>query len=232
MTGFTSPNVKTLQLDVSSDESVNEAIERVIKEEGRLDIVVSNAGAMALGPLLDMTTADVQHAFDTNYLGTHRLVRAAVPHMAARHSGRVIIVGSIVGLIPGPWHGTYSASKAALHNYAEVLHMECAPFGVKVQLVIPGSVKSNISKNEQGRFAMREGSLYMSYAPALYKRLVASQGSTAMPTDKFAAEMVKQALKKEPRQHVMLGGLVWAFYIFGFLPRSWVLRLFWNLQSK
>ena len=84
-------------------------------------------------------------AFNTNYFGMVHMAKAVVPHMAARRRGLVINVGSIVGDVPTPFVGHYCASKAALQSITEVLRMECKPLGVKVMLLLPGAVKSNVS---------------------------------------------------------------------------------------
>ncbi|EJT98308.1 NADP-binding protein [Dacryopinax primogenitus] len=121
MSGFAHDNIRTLEVDVCSSESIEAAVRRIIEGCGRIDIVVSNAGVGAFGPILDVSVDKARAAFDTNYFGSHRLAQAVLPHMFQRRSGKFVLVGSIAGLIPVPWNGTYASSKAALHTLADVL---------------------------------------------------------------------------------------------------------------
>lgn len=100
---------------------------------------------LPLAPLLDVSFEEAQRVFNTNFWGLIRLVTHIVPRMAQRRQGTVVAVGSILGEIGTPFQGFYNASKAALHAYTETLVSECKPLGVRVMLLVPGSVRSNIS---------------------------------------------------------------------------------------
>lgn len=98
------------------------------------------------GPLVDLPIDYIQSVMNTNFFGFARLCNYIVPRMAkSKTKGLIIPIGSILGEIGTPWTGIYNASKAALHSYAETLEMECRPLGVKVMLVAPGSIVSNIA---------------------------------------------------------------------------------------
>lgn len=128
----------------------------------------------------------MRDTFETNVLSPLHIICAVIPHMAAHHCGLIVNVGSVVGERPTPWVGPYAASKATLHSFTETLKMECAPFGIQVSLIIPGSVASNIAAKGTALFSPQEGSLYVpKYLPAILKRVSVSQ-SGAMATDVFA----------------------------------------------
>jgi NAD(P)-dependent dehydrogenase (short-subunit alcohol dehydrogenase family) len=136
-------NVEPLVLDVTSDDSVRTAIHLVIEKAGRLDVVVNNAGATLVGALEETSTDEARWLIETNFLGVHRVTRAALPHLRAS-KGHAVIIGSVAGFLAKPAEGFYSATKHALEAYAEVLRLEVAPFGVRVALVEPGFVRTKI----------------------------------------------------------------------------------------
>lgn len=97
------------------------------------------------GPLLDTPYEEGVRVFETNFFGCVRLVKNVVPRMGLRGRGTVVVIGSIIGELATPFQAFYNSSKAALHMYAETLRMECRVIGVKVVLVAPGAIKSNIA---------------------------------------------------------------------------------------
>jgi len=157
MEGFKHVGIRKLTVDVTKDEDVREAIDFIVEEEGKIDIVVSNAGGLCIGPITDITDAQAAQAFDVNVIALCRLARAVTPHMVARKTGRIVAVGSVAGEIPSPFNGMYSASKAALHAVVETLAMELRPFNVEATLIIPGSVKSKIAENHKHLFSSCRG---------------------------------------------------------------------------
>jgi NAD(P)-dependent dehydrogenase (short-subunit alcohol dehydrogenase family) len=138
------PGLDPLILDVTDDESVRSAVDRIVATTGRLDVVVNNAGATLIGALEETSTQEARALFETNVIGVHRVTRAATPHLRAA-CGHIVIIGSIAGFLAKPGEGFYSASKHALEGYIDVLRLELAPFGVRATLVEPGFVKTNLA---------------------------------------------------------------------------------------
>ncbi|EJT98307.1 NADP-binding protein [Dacryopinax primogenitus] len=232
MTTFKHDNIRTLEMDVCIPKSIEAAVREVIEKCGRLDIVVSNAGVGAFGPILDVSVDWARAAFDTNYFGSHRLAQAVLPHMFQRKSGKFILVGSIGGLVPVPWNGTYAASKAALHTLADVLRHECTPFNVQVMTLLPGFVKSHIIDNMHG-FNVSPTSVYQPWNEALQKRFSASQTNpSCMPTKQFAKIVVKELLRKELKWFFYSGGYSTWMWFMTLWPRKWALQYFWRRNSK
>ena len=149
-----------LALDVTDEASVNAAVEAVLKQAGRLDAVVNNAGYGLAGAVEDTSVAEAQAQFDTNFFGVHRVCRAVLPHFRAQGHGRIVIVGSLAGKVALPFQGLYCASKFALDGYAEALRMEVRPFGVQVCLVEPGDYATGFTSNRRRSAASGAGSPY------------------------------------------------------------------------
>jgi len=231
MRGFKNPNIETLALNVNNDDEVRSVVKHIIDAEGRIDVVVNNAGGICIGPLIDIPFDQVKEAFDTNTFAALRVAKAVMPSMAQRKSGTIVNIGSVVGDIPTPWNGIYSASKAALHSLTEVLMMEAKPFNISVMLVSPGSVRSNISKNANTSFDLPADSIYGAFLPSIVMRMHASQGPKAMPTDDFARKIVSNVLKEKPPSYISIGGNSTIFSVLKWLPRAFVLWLMWRRYS-
>src|SRR5918995_2939272 len=114
-----------IALDVTSDESVAAAIQQVMQLEGRIDLLVNNAGfSVAPGGAEESSTEQAQSIFDTNFFGIVRMTRAVVPHMRHQGSGRIINIGSVLGFLPAPYMALYAATKHAIEGYSESLDHE------------------------------------------------------------------------------------------------------------
>jgi NAD(P)-dependent dehydrogenase (short-subunit alcohol dehydrogenase family) len=149
--------VTMLTADVTDDRSVEQAVATVLAREGRLDIVVNNAGMGIAGSIEDTTVEEAKRQLEVNFFGAFRVCRAALPAMRNRRSGYIVNIGSIGGLIALPYQGMYSASKFALEGLSEALRMEVRPFGIRVALIEPGDHKTgltrsrHVTKNTYGR---------------------------------------------------------------------------------
>jgi NAD(P)-dependent dehydrogenase (short-subunit alcohol dehydrogenase family) len=133
-------DLRTVELDVSSQDSVDAAVETVISEQGSIDVLLHNAGHMVTGPAEAFTPEQVAEIYDTNVLGTQRLNRAVLPHLRAQHRGLVVWVGSTStrGGTP-PYLGPYFAAKAAMDALAVSYAGELTRFGIETTIIVPGS---------------------------------------------------------------------------------------------
>lgn len=134
-----------LRMDITDEPSVNCGVEAVLQREGRIDVLVNNAGLGIQGPAEDITTAMAMQLLDTNVLGAHRVCRAALPGMRSRKRGLIINITSVAGNFGLPYRAFYSASKAALERYGEALAIELARFGITVVNVQPGEFNTPIA---------------------------------------------------------------------------------------
>lgn len=131
-------DLRVVELDVTSQESADAAVATILKETGRLDTVVHNAGHLFVGYVEAFTAEDVAHLFDINTIGVHRVNRAALPHMRERRSGTLIYVGSTTSVVVPPFLGPYVASKTAADALAQVTAYEVNPLGIETTIVMPG----------------------------------------------------------------------------------------------
>ncbi len=135
-------------LDVTSDESIAAAVDEVMRRAGRIDVLVNNAGfGVGLAGDEETSIAQTKSIFDTNFFGAVRMTRAVVPHMRRQGSGRIINIGSGLGLVPLPYMAVYSASKHALEGYSEALDHELRTRGIRVVVVEPGVTKTPFDAN-------------------------------------------------------------------------------------
>src|SRR3990170_6962877 len=130
--------VEVLQLDVNDAVSVAAAIEEVVRREGRIDVLVNNAGMSIDGPVEEFDDDEVLAVFETNFFGVIRVTRAVLPRMRSQGGGTIVTVGSLAGKATLPFSGIYSASKHAVEALSDALHYELQPFGIRVVLIEPG----------------------------------------------------------------------------------------------
>jgi NADP-dependent 3-hydroxy acid dehydrogenase YdfG len=140
-------NFKTLVMDVCSPESVKEAIDKVVTTEGRLDVVINNAGLGLAGAVEHLQETDMLKVYNTNVLGVLRVVQTVLPVMRKQKSGKIINISSIGSEIGLPFRGGYSSTKAALDRLIEALRMETADQGIQACVVQPGGVQTDINTN-------------------------------------------------------------------------------------
>jgi NAD(P)-dependent dehydrogenase (short-subunit alcohol dehydrogenase family) len=136
-------DLRTVELDVSVQDSVDEAVASIISEQGRLDVLVHNAGHMVTGPAEAFTPEQLAELYDTNVLGTQRLNRAALPHLRAQGDGLVVWVGSSStrGGTP-PYLAPYFAAKAGMDALAVSYAAELARFSIETTIIVPGAFTS------------------------------------------------------------------------------------------
>jgi short-subunit dehydrogenase len=141
-------NYKMIALDVNSEESTQTAIKTVIQAEGRIDVVVNNAGfGVEAGGAEESSIAQMQQVFETNFFGVVRVIQAVLPYMRQQKQGRIINIGSMLGLLPAPYMATYSATKHAIEGYSESLDHELRTRGIRVSVIEPAYTKTNFEAN-------------------------------------------------------------------------------------
>jgi NAD(P)-dependent dehydrogenase (short-subunit alcohol dehydrogenase family) len=139
--------VTMLTCDVTDDASVASLVSSVLARTGRIDVLVNNAGVGLLGGAEKSSISQVQALFDVNLFGVIRMTNAVLPAMRKRREGRIINIGSVLGLIPAPYSAHYSATKHALEGYSESLDHETRAFNVRVSLIEPAYTRSSFEQN-------------------------------------------------------------------------------------
>ena len=142
-----------LELDVTNAAQVKSAVTEAHERLGRLDIVLNNAGYPLVGFVEEVTEEQVRAQFDTNYLGTLRVIQAALPFLRQQGSGHIVGTSSTVGLVSLPLIGSYCATKWAFEALHESLASEVSQFGIKVSLIEPGAYATEFGQNNQAGMA-------------------------------------------------------------------------------
>ncbi len=135
--------VMPVALDVTSDDSAKEAVDFIMHEEGKIDVLVNNAGYGELGPMETTSLANAQRQLDVNVIGLARMTQLVLPHMRSQKSGRIVNVASIAGHITFCFAGWYNASKYAVEALSDATRMEMKQYGIDVAIVEPGGVYSD-----------------------------------------------------------------------------------------
>jgi len=139
-------SVEMLQLDIDSNESVNNCVRELMNKAERLDVLVNNAGYVLTGAIEETSVDEAKSQFETNFFGAVRMVRAVLPIMRKQGSGQIINISSMAAVIPFPFEGYYAATKAALLAYTEQLRYEVKNLGVDVSVLEPGFFRTNLGE--------------------------------------------------------------------------------------
>ena len=140
-------NIDVLELDVDDENSVKTAIQKILDQKQRIDVLVNNAGWGLWGCVEDVSIDEFKAQFDTNFFSIIRLIQEVGPTMRKQGSGTIVNISSVVGRIGFPASPAYISSKFALEGLSESLRFELAPFGVNVVIIEPGVIKTNFMKN-------------------------------------------------------------------------------------
>lgn len=135
-------NIKSIKLDITSEKDCKDAMEKVVENEERIDVLINNAGYALVGPTTDFKTEEFLKILDTNIVGAFRLIKYAVPYMKKQKGGRIINITSLNGIISLPNFGLYSSSKHGLHALGIALHYELQKYGIWVTNLAPGAIAS------------------------------------------------------------------------------------------
>ncbi|KAL3813705.1 hypothetical protein ACJIZ3_014973 [Penstemon smallii] len=226
-----SDKIKTLELDVTSDGSVSNAINHVISRYGKIDILINNAGIGSTGPLAELPLHMIRNAFEINALGQLRMVQQVVPHMVARRGGSIVNMGSVVGKAPTPWAGSYCASKAYVHAISHSLRLELRPFNINVVLVHPGAIRSTFGSNAVERLRDYDWKIYRDFKDSIVERARASQSGKSTDAAVFARHVVSEVLRPNPPKTITYGHMTGLFNFLSCSP-LWVRDLFFSRRFK
>ena len=194
--------VNHLTADIKNEEQVREAVDEIIKREGKIDILVNNAGYGISGAAEMTTSADAHAQLELNLYGMDNVTRAVLPHMREKESGRIVCVSSIAGILPIPFQLWYSVSKAAIDAYVLALQNEVRPYGISVCAVLPGDIKTGFTaareKSDSGN-DVYGGRIERSVAT------MEKDEQGGMSPDKAGRYIAKIAMKKHTRPLKAIG---------------------------
>jgi NAD(P)-dependent dehydrogenase (short-subunit alcohol dehydrogenase family) len=150
-----------VQMDVTSEEDCQRVVTQMIEAEGRIDVLINNAGFGLYGPMEDIAIDDARYQFEVNLFGLARLTQLVLPHMRAQRAGRIVNISSMGGEIFTPLGAWYHATKHALEGWSDCLRIETAPFNIQVVVVQPGGIQTEFT-DVLGRHLLKyhDGSAY------------------------------------------------------------------------
>ena len=213
-----------IKMDVTDEQSMADGIKTIIDAEGRIDVLVNNAGYGYMGAIENVTIAEAKRQIEVNVFGLARLTQLVLPYMRKQHSGRIINTSSVAGKAVIPFGGWYNVSKYSVEALSDALRIEVKPFGIKVVLIEPGGIKTdwgiiaadNLTTSSQGT-AYQESGLKMA---RLLKR---GYTSNFLSNPMRVAKAISRAVNsKRPRIRYRLGvgsGLIVFFH--ALLPARW-----------
>jgi NAD(P)-dependent dehydrogenase (short-subunit alcohol dehydrogenase family) len=193
--------LRVVELDVTEPGSVSRAVRETREELGPVDVLVNNAGLMAVGPVEGAADDTVRRVFETNFFGPLRLIQAVLPSMRERRQGSIVLVGSLLGHIPAPGASIYAASKQAAAALHDALSFEAAAFGITVSSVDIGPYRTGIGAKTAADPGPPPYAPLLDALGARQARRLAESGDPAEVAD----AVVRAALDGSPRLHVAVG---------------------------
>jgi short-subunit dehydrogenase len=194
--------ITMLTADVTSDASVAKLVDDVLGEAGRIDLLVNNAGFGVTGAAEESSIAQVRSLFETNFYGVVRVTNAVLPIMRKQKGGRILNVGSMLGLMPAPYGAYYSATKHAIEGYSESLDHEVREFGVRVAIIEPWATRTSFeSSNVRGDIPLAAYEQTQAKYRVAFNQAMAAGDSA----EEVAATIVHAARDKTPRLSYLSG---------------------------
>ena len=194
----------TIKLDITDDSSIIAAVDQIIKEQGRIDVLINNAGYGYYGAIEDVQLEEARRHFEVNLFGLARLTQLVLPHMRKNNFGKIINISSIGGKLHTPLGSWYHATKYALEGLSDCLRFETKQFGIDVIVIEPGGIESEWGGIAQNAVIERSGSTAYSETAKGFKKIMDSVKKQKSP--KVISELVIKALKaKKPKTRYSAG---------------------------
>lgn len=200
-----------IALDVLKVDTIQKAVDYIVKKEGRLDVLINNAGMGITGPIEDTPTDEMRAVFNTNLFGAVDVMKAVLPQMRKQKYGFILNVTSIAGYMGLPFRGLYSATKGALELVTEATSMEVKSFGIKVVNVAPGDFATNIAAGRYHTPVFENSAYKEMYQSNL--DLMDSHVSGGMDPIEMAKTVYKIINTENPKIHYKVGGFMEKFSI-------------------
>ncbi len=198
--------LKAIQLDVDDDRSVSNAIDNIVKENGRIDVLVNNAGYGVFGFFEDLSLEEIKSQFETNFFGVIRVTQLVLPSMRKQKSGTIVNVSSVGGRIGLPVLSAYHSTKFALEGLSESMSYELEPFGIKVVIIEPGAIRTNIMNSSiWANKAQDPKSPYFSQLQKIKDHFKSMMGNESSPPDEVAKVILEAITSENPQLRYTVG---------------------------
>lgn len=195
-----------IQMDITKEQQIVAAVKRVLQEQGRIDVLVNNAGFSISGPAEEVSLAEGRRQFDVNFFGLVRLTQEILPHMRKEHKGTIINI-SMGGYVFFPFHSWYVATKHALEGWSDCLRVETQPFGVKVAIIQPGAILTEFANVDMaGRNSENSrGSVYKPSFDAFMRFWVDGGKRFGSPPAVVSDAIIKASESANPTRRYLVG---------------------------
>jgi NAD(P)-dependent dehydrogenase (short-subunit alcohol dehydrogenase family) len=205
MAGLDRIGIRTLAVDVTDEQATAAAIEQIVAEQGRIDVLVNNAGYGSYGALEDVPLSEARYQFEVNVFGLARLIQLVLPHMRRQGSGRIINISSIGGKIYEPLGGWYHAAKFAVEGLSDSLRVELRPFGIDVVIIEPGAIRTEWGAISAQKLRQAStGTAYQKQA-ATMAAVLESFSALASPPSVIADTIARAVTAGRPRTRYVAG---------------------------
>ena len=195
--------VEVLQLDVADDKSVTDAISEISNKEGRIDVLVNNAGYGFMGSVEDSSLDEIKAQFETNFFGAIRVIKEVIPIMRKQRTGTIVNVSSVAGRIGFPMGSAYVSSKFALEGLSESMSYELKQFGIKIVLIEPGVINTNFALVTPKK-ALEANSSYSQLMNKLEENLF-STITNGTPAKDVATVILHSITEESPEHRYLVG---------------------------
>lgn len=212
----------TDELDVTDDSDVRNVVNRMLRNDDRIDCLVNNAGYAQFGPTEELPVEAVEDQFAVNVVGPHRLTRAVLPHMREAGEGTIVNLSSVTGRVSMPGGGAYAGSKFAIEAMTDALRWEVEDHGIDAVLVEPGPVQTQFSDraNSETDRAERTGAYEWFWSFFEDTEALGGGGPGAVPPERVATEIVDAANLTDPPARMPVGPVARALVKTRYLPDS------------
>jgi NAD(P)-dependent dehydrogenase (short-subunit alcohol dehydrogenase family) len=193
--------LQVVQLDVNNDGSVKDAIVKILKADQRIDVLINNAGYGLFGSVEDTSIEEIKAQFETNFFGVVRVTQQVLPLMRRQNSGTIVNVSSVGGRIGLPALSAYHSTKFALEGLSESIAFELEPFGIRVVIIEPGVIRTNIlNSSSSAKKALDPKSPYFSLSQKLNDNFKSMMESEISSPPEEVAKVILQAVTSENPQ--------------------------------
>lgn len=206
--------LQLIAMDLCNEESIQQAIQYVMKKEQRIDILINNSGIVTAGSVEDTAYQEAYKQLETNFFGHHRVLRRVLPIMREQHHGYIINISSVNGFITLPFQSMYCASKYALEAMTEALRMEVRPWNIKVTLIEPGDMKTNNTANRIFATASSNSDYHDTFMRSM--KIVGHNEQSGPVPIKVARAVLSILKKRWPPLRIVVG---WQYKIVYYLKR-------------
>jgi NAD(P)-dependent dehydrogenase (short-subunit alcohol dehydrogenase family) len=196
-------NLLPINLDITNEKAVKNAISEGLDKFGQIDVVVNNAGYNLLGNIEEINDAEFRKTMDVNFFAMTHIIRSVLPQLRKQQSGHIINTASMMGYMSYPGNGSYSATKYAVIGLSEALAQEVAPFGIKVTILAPGTFRTNFMNENTLNVAQHKIEAYN--LDAQVDQFTGFDGKQLGDPKKLAAVVLKLAEMPNPPLHLPLG---------------------------